>query len=219
MLVHEEQQFINDAEVEVQHRRTSAWRVSLAHRHYTGSVTLDAQLSYQRGTAWFAALPAPEEYTGEDTARSRILRINASLNIPFTLYGQSLRFNTRYTGQKTSQPLTPPEQLSIGNRWTVRGFDGERTLSASNGSYWRNELGWQLPRTAQELYLAADYGSVSGYGSELLAGQHLAGMALGLRGQLTRYISYGVFIARPLSQPAGFSANKAVSGFEVSGEY
>lgn len=42
----------------------------------------------------------------------------------------------------SSTPLTSPDMFSIGNRWTVRGFDGERTLTASHGWYIRNDIAW-----------------------------------------------------------------------------
>ncbi|ABI89334.1 hypothetical protein Bamb_3780 [Burkholderia ambifaria AMMD] len=33
--------------------------------------------------------------------------------------------------------------MTIGSRYTVRGFDGETILAAARGLYWRNEL--QMP--------------------------------------------------------------------------
>ncbi|MFP1452855.1 ShlB/FhaC/HecB family hemolysin secretion/activation protein [Escherichia coli] len=64
-------------------------------------------------------------------------------------------------------PLTPQEQFAIGNRWTVRGFDGERTLNASNGWYIRNDLTWRTP-LPEQVCLGMDYGEVGGAGSEYL---------------------------------------------------
>ncbi|MEI7100612.1 ShlB/FhaC/HecB family hemolysin secretion/activation protein, partial [Klebsiella pneumoniae] len=87
---------------------------------------------------WFGAQPAPEEQWGEATALSKILQFNAQLNLPFALGGQNFRFTSRYQRQMSSTPLTSPDMFSIGNRWTVRGFDGERTLTASHGWYVRD---------------------------------------------------------------------------------
>lgn len=72
-----------------------------------------------------------------------------------------------YQRQLSNTPLTPQEQFAIGNRWTVRGFDGERTLNASNGWYIRNDLAWRTPLPEQELYLGMDYGEVGGPGHVL----------------------------------------------------
>ncbi|HDP9855785.1 TPA: transposase domain-containing protein [Escherichia coli] len=51
--------YINDTEIQVQRRQTAAWRLGLQHRHYISQATLDAGVSWQRGTRWFGAQPAP----------------------------------------------------------------------------------------------------------------------------------------------------------------
>lgn len=50
VITRETRNFINDTEIDVQRRQTSAWRLGLQHRHYIGSATLDAGASYQRGS-------------------------------------------------------------------------------------------------------------------------------------------------------------------------
>lgn len=206
--------YINDTEIQVQRRQTAAWRLGLQHRHYISQATLDAGVSWQRGTRWFGAQPAPEEIFGEATALSKILQMNASFNLPFTLAGQPFSYSFRYQRQLSNTPLTPQEQFAIGNRWTVRGFDGERTLNASNGWYIRNDLAWRTPLPEQELYLGMDYGEVGGAGSEYLVGRHLAGGVVGLRGQLFS-TDYDVFIGRPFSKPAGFMTSDVTVGFNL----
>ena len=214
----EQRNFIDDTEVQVQRRQTAAWKLGLQHRHYIGNATLDAGASYQRGTRWFGAQPAPEEYYGEGTALSKIIQLNAQLNVPFELAGQNFRFNTQYQRQMSNTPLTSPDMISIGGRWTVRGFDGERSLSASHGWYVRNDIAWSTPVPAQELYLGADYGEVGGAGSETLVGKHLAGGVVGLRGQFLR-ASYGLFAGIPLSKPDGFKTDPVTTGFSLSWSY
>lgn len=206
--------YINDTEIQVQRRQTAAWRLGLQHRHYISQATLDAGVSWQRGTRWFGAQPAPEEIFGEATALSKILQMNASFNLPFTLAEQPFSYSFRYQRQLSNTPLTPQEQFAIGNRWTVRGFDGERTLNASNGWYIRNDLAWRTPLPEQALYLGMDYGEVGGAGSEYLVGRHLAGGVVGLRGRLLS-TDYDVFIGRPFSKPAGFMTSDVTAGFNL----
>ncbi|KDA67434.1 hemolysin secretion/activation ShlB/FhaC/HecB family protein [Escherichia coli 1-182-04_S1_C2] len=203
--------YINDTEIQVQRRQTAAWRLGLQHRHYISQATLDAGVSWQRGTRWFGAQPAPEEIFGEATALSKILQMNASFNLPFTLAEQPFSYSFRYQRQLSNTPLTPQEQFAIGNRWTVRGFDGERTLNASNGWYIRNDLAWRTPLPEQELYLGMDYGEVGGAGSEYLVGRHLAGGVVGLRGQLFSTGSHGEGIYHPSGKSAG-AGRSVVSG-------
>ncbi|HEJ8440561.1 TPA: ShlB/FhaC/HecB family hemolysin secretion/activation protein [Klebsiella oxytoca] len=218
VLAREQRNFINDTEIAVQRRQTAAWKLGLQHRHYLGNATLDSGVSYQRGTRWFGAQPAPEEQWGEATALSKILQFNAQLNLPFALGGQRFRFTSRYQRQMSSTPLTSPDMFSIGSRWTVRGFDGERTLTASHGWYVRNDIAWSTPLPGQEFYLGADYGEVGGAGSETLVGKHLAGGVAGLRGQYLR-ASYDLFAGIPLDKPDDFKTEPATFVFSVSWSY
>jgi len=225
VLVKTSRNFINETEIESQQRRTSAWRLGLTHRHYIGPATLDAGVSYQRGTRWFGALPAWEESYQDATyatALSKILTWQAGLTTPFTLAKQRFTHSVQYRRQMSNTPLTPQDEFAIGNRWTVRGFDGERTLSASRGWTLQNTLAWQTPLPNQELYLGVDYGEVGGnsatQGGPL--GRHLAGGVVGLRGAiLAANLSYDLFAGEPLSKPDGFKTDPATFGFSVNWNY
>ena len=218
VLTRESKNYINGTQVDVQRRKTAAWKIGMQHRHYINAATLDAGISYQRGTRWFGAISAPEEYFGDATALSKILQLNAQLELPFTVLGQTFRYNAQYQRQMSATPLTPQDQFAIGSRWSVRGFDGERTLNADNGWTVRNELGWFTPLPQQQLYLGIDYGEVSGHSSPYLVGKHLAGGALGLRGALFN-ASYDAFIGIPLSKPEGFSTDPVTFGFNLNWQY
>ncbi|CNI55415.1 ShlB/FhaC/HecB family hemolysin secretion/activation protein [Yersinia bercovieri] len=210
--------YINDTEVEVQRRRTSAWRVGLQHRHFISQATLDAGISYQRGTRWFGAMPAQEEYVGDATALSKILRLNAQLDIPFTIQKQNFHYNLQYQRQSSSTPLTPQDQFSIGGRWSVRGFDGERTLNADRGWTVRNDLGWYTPLPGHELYVGMDYGEVGGRSDPYLLGHHLAGGVVGVRGSVLK-TRYDLFAGRPFSKPDGFKTDDVTMGFSLNWQY
>ncbi len=218
VMAREQRNFINDTEIGVQRRQTASWKLGLQHRHYMGNAFLDAGISYQRGTRWFGAQPAPEEYYRYGTALSKILQFNTQLNLPFSIAGQHFRFSTLYQRQMSNTPLTSPDMMSVGNRWTVRGFDGERTLTASHGWYVRNDIAWVTPLPAQEIYLGTDYGEVGGSGIETLVGKHLAGGVMGWRGRYLR-ASYDLFAGIPLSKPDGFKTDPTTIGFSLSWSY
>ena len=215
VLARETRNYVDDTEVGVQRRQTAGWRLGLQHRHYIGQASVDAGVSYQRGTRWFGAQPAPEEAFGEATALSKILQLNAQLDLPFEIGTQQFRYNVQYLRQISNTPLTPQDQFAIGNRWTVRGFDGERTLNASHGWYVRNDLGWSTPLPNQELYLGADYGEVGGYSSDPLIGKHLAGGVVGLRGSAFN-TGYDLFAGTPFSKPDGFHTSSLTLGFNLN---
>lgn len=215
ILIRRSKNYINDTEIEVQRRRTVGWRIGLQHRHFIQQATLDAGISYQRGTRWFGALPAPEESYGAATALSKIIQLSSQLNVPFALGKQTFRYNLNYQRQMSYTPLTPQDQFAIGGRFTVRGFDGERTLNANGGWTVRNELAWTTPVPNQELYLGADYGHVSGCGTDNLVGTHLAGSVIGVRGSAFSS-RYDLFAGVPLSKPDGFKTSPVTLGFNLN---
>jgi len=117
--------------------------------------------------------------------------------------------------------LTPPNRLSIGGRYSVRGFDGELVLTGDAGWIWCNDLSFLLdsPNTpAQEFYLGIDQGEVAGQSTSSLVGTRLAGLALGFRG-LTSGLNYDIFLAQPLSKPAQFATASSTMGFSVTANF
>lgn len=213
----EAQSFINDTEIEVQRRKTAGWSARLDHKEYIGKATANLGLGYKRGTGRNSSLPSPEEAFGEGTSRMKIITADAGVNMPFRLGRQNLAFDSNLYAQWNKTPLTPLDKISIGNRYTVRGFNGETTLSAERGWYWRNDLSWQyLPD--HQLYLGIDGGRVSGRSAEYLPGQSLAGAALGVRGQAKAggQLFYDVFVGKPLKKPDGFQTAAPKVGINLN---
>ncbi len=207
---------VNDIPIDQQERRTAGWELGLSQRSYLGNATVDGNINWRRGTGAFGALPAPEEAYGGGTSRPSMLTGDISLNQPFTLAEQPLRYYTSLRGQWSNNALTPQDRLAIGGRYTVRGFDGEQSLSGEKGLIWRNELGWNVLSGGHELYLAMDYGRVDGPGTRYLAGHQLAGGALGVRGALWQRFSYDLFAGVPISKPEGFHTSGVAAGFSVN---
>ena len=206
--------FIDDTEVEVQRRRMAGWELGLGHREHIGSATLDLNLNYRRGTGAMNALPAPEEAFGEGTSRPALVTADAQLNIPFAIDAQRLRYSGTLRAQENRTPLVPQDRFAIGGRHTVRGYDGERLLSAERGWLLRNDLGWALGQTGQELYLGIDTGTVSGPSSQTLIGTRLSGAVLGLRGAY-KGAAYDLFVGQPIKKPQGFVTASTVVGFNL----
>lgn len=209
--------FIDDTEIEVQRRRMAGWAADIWHREFIGAATLDLGMAYRRGTGAFDAIPAPEESFGEGTARPAIISANASFSLPFKIGSQLLRYTGSWRAQWNRTPLVPQDRFSIGGRYTVRGFDGETTLSAERGWLIRNDIGLALGKSGQELYIGLDYGHVSGPSADLLIGTHIAGTVLGLRGGYKGF-QYDVFAGMPISKPNGFEAGRTL-GFNLAYQY
>src|SRR5207302_3856065 len=199
--------FIDDTEVEVQRRRTAGWEAAVNHREFIGSATFDANLGYRRGSGAFGALPAPEEAFGEGTSRFKIITADLNLSAPFSLQApwgkQTMRYSGTWRTQVNQTPLSPQDRFSIGNRYTVRGFAGERTLLAERGWLVRNDFGVPIGGGRQEPYVGVDYGEVAGASSAPLLGRRLAGAVFGLRGN-EKGVAFDLFLGWPLSKPEGF---------------
>ncbi len=210
----ENRSYIDDAEIEVQRRKTAGWTASLSHKEYWGRATLDAQIAYKRGTGMKDALPAPEELFNEGSSRMKIWTADIGLNLPIGKQGK-WTLDSRWHGQWNKTPLTPLDRLAIGGRYTVRGFDGEMSLSAERGWYWRNELAWQY-HAGHQIYAALDAGHVAGASAQYLVGRNLMGAAIGVRGQFQKGLNYDIFAAKPIHKPQYFHTANKVYGFNVS---
>lgn len=216
------QNFINDIEIEVQRRKTAGWQLGVNYSQYFWQASLHVQAQYKHGTGAFNALSAPEQAFGEGTARFKLLTTNVNLNIPFSVNApwgaQTLQYSGTVRGQWNDTPLTPQDRFSIGNRYTVRGFDGQLTLAADRGWLIRNDLSAPIAHSGQSIYIGADYGEVGGQSSDNLIGKYLAGTVIGLRGGYKGF-SYDVFVGKPINKPKGYQTHATTAGFSLNWSY
>lgn len=213
----ESKTYIDDTEIEVQRRRTGGWEAGVTWRQFIGPATFDASAGLRRGTGAFGSLAAPEERFDEGTSRMKVISAEAQLHIPFRIGRQALRYTGSWRAQWNRTPLVAQDRFAIGGRYTVRGFDGEVSLTGERGWLVRNDLGLSLGG-GQELYLAADYGHVGGPASAWQLGDHLAGMALGLRGGWQGGYWEG-FVGAPLHKPNGFPTAYTTVGFSLGWQF
>ncbi|KQU86732.1 hypothetical protein ASC78_03955 [Variovorax sp. Root318D1] len=214
----ESRNFVDDTEIEVQHRVVGGWELGLNHKEFIGDATLEGTLAYKHGTGGFGAIAAPEEQFGEGTSRLRLYTAEVSLNAPFKLGEEKLRYSGLVRAQWNRTPLTPQDRFAIGGRYTVRGFDGETSLMGERGWLIRNDIGWAMGQSGAELYVGADYGHVGGRSTADLLGRNLAGAVLGVRGQWSK-LSYDFFMGAPISKPEGYRTAKTTFGFNLNASF
>ncbi len=106
----------------------------------------------------------------------------------------------------------------MGNRYTVRGFDGESLLIGDRGWLLRQDIGLSVTALGSELYAGVDTGRVDGQSATQLAGRQLTGAVIGLRGGSGSF-AWDVFIGQPVSMPAGFRTADTTGGFYVSASF
>ena len=209
--------YIDDTEILVQRRDTSFAELALQHKRNIAQAQLDISLAERQGVPWFGA---QDELSGVSAGTStffyRMEILDATLSIPFEVIKQPFKYSTTWHAQTSESSLYSTEWIAIGNRWSVRGFDGEYSLSAEKGWYWRNELETPVPGTQQAAYFALDTGRVYGANQVNLVGNQLAGVAIGLRGYLFKGAYYDVFMSKPLYKPEGFSTSETAGGVSLS---
>jgi hemolysin activation/secretion protein len=214
----ESRNFVDDTEVDVQHRVVGGWELGLNHKEFIGEATLEGTLAFKHGTGGFGSIAAPEEEFGEGTSRMKLYTAEVSLNAPFKLGEQKLRYSGLIRAQWNRTPLTPQDRFSIGGRYTVRGFDGETSLMGERGWLIRNDIGWAMGQSGAELYVGADYGHVGGRSTVDLLGRSLAGAVVGVRGQWSK-LSYDFFVGAPISKPEGYRTAGTTFGFNLNASF
>ncbi|WP_332835537.1 ShlB/FhaC/HecB family hemolysin secretion/activation protein [Herbaspirillum huttiense] len=148
--------FIDDTEVGPQRHRTSAWEAGVNHREFIGDATVDANLVYRRALDKQGREPESTADLPQLATRYGLFVADATINAPFQIAGQRLRYNGSVRTQWNRGALPPQDQFSIGGRYTVRGFDGELTLQAERGWFLRNELALGLGESGQEVFAGID---------------------------------------------------------------
>jgi hemolysin activation/secretion protein len=212
--------FIEDTDIPQQHRNNTFIEAGLTDRHYFGASQFDGSLAYRQGIAGLGA--TPDYYVNGPTYRFHMAVLDANLSIPFQLATQTLRYVTSVHGQFTNYTLNYIDDLTIGSRYTVRGFDGETMLAAERGFYWRNEFQLPINSTGQSLYAGIDYGHVFGPNAALLVGTQLAGAVIGIRGSASTKagaLAYDLFAGTPIYKPSGFPTARVTLGFQVTAQF
>jgi hemolysin activation/secretion protein len=201
---------LDDVELIVQRRRTTNLETGVTFRRLLNDASVDLQIGYRRGMPWQSAQDdlagVPE---GGPTLRPSIWLVSGRYQQSFRLGQLPLQYTGVLRAQQTADATLSTDQIAIGNRSTVRGFDGESVLLAESGYVLRNELAlpvqWfdGVDGVELQIYTGIDAGRVWGASAAALIGDRLAGAALGIRGKwqaLQRDLSYGT----PLYKPAGF---------------
>ncbi|MCU6681490.1 ShlB/FhaC/HecB family hemolysin secretion/activation protein [Leclercia sp. H6W5] len=209
--------YFGGSELSVMRKQNPGWDLTLRHQHYFDSKIIEASLGMQSRLPWLSSTPTPEENAGLYDKHARVLHADLQALMKFPLTGNKFSWAPQISAQLSPDILSSDNKMNIGNRWTVRGFDGERTLSGNQGWYWRNDFSWDIPSPSQQFYTGLDIGRLTGseqYGQ----GKLLSGAVVGLRGEKLA-TQYDFFIGTPLSKPDNFHTQALNMGFSLQWRY
>ncbi|WAI84514.1 MULTISPECIES: ShlB/FhaC/HecB family hemolysin secretion/activation protein [Achromobacter] len=199
---------LNDVPIEVQRRDVTGYDFSFGHRHYLGRAVLDIGAGVRGTLAGMSDQPGYVYGKPDWDGRSTIVTANAGLYLPFQLADQPWAYQVNWQIQHAKTAIVPSDYFTIGNRYAVRGFDGQMTLAAEDGWTLRNDVSLGLENMlgapGHQLYAGVDAGRVGGESAQWLTGRTLVGAVAGLRGRLAiPYVdaSYDLSAGWPLKKP------------------
>ena len=207
--------YINDVEIAVQRANTASLEVGILERRYIKKNTLYSRAAIKQGVGWFGS--QPEYGNGAPSTRYTQLLLDVDYQIPRIWGHRPASITTSFHGQWTlgDKRLFSRDMISLGNRYTVQGFDGENTLMAESGWYMRNEVASYIPKWKSSVYANIDFGAVYGPSTEVLTGKFIAGTSFGIRGQFKSGLFYDVFVGAPLYKPSGYKTDSVTAGFQA----
>lgn len=217
---------LNDVAIDVQRRDVTGYEIGYGHRHYVGRAVLDIGGGVRGTLPQFSDEPGYVYGDPDWNGRSTILTANAGLYLPFQIAEQSLAYQANWQIQHAKTAVVPADYFTIGNRYAVRGFDGQMTLAAEDGWTLRNDLSFNLDGVTglpgQQLYTGLDVGRVGGPSAAYLSGRTLVGAVAGLRGRLSiPYVnaSYDLSAGWPLKKPESLKTASTVFAMAVMFEF
>ena len=198
---------LNDVPIDVQRRDVTGYEISYGHRQYVGQTVLGVGGGVRGTLPQYSDQPGYVYGDSDWSGHSTIFTGNVGIYIPFKVADESFTYQGNWQIQHAKTTIVPADYFTIGNRYAVRGFDGQMTLAAEDGWTFRNDLSLNLERLTgapgQQLYTGMDVGRVGGPSAASLSGRTLVGAVAGVRGRFPMpYInaSYDLSVGWPLKK-------------------
>ncbi|VUT06299.1 Hemolysin transporter protein ShlB [Klebsiella pasteurii] len=130
-------------------------------KNFTGAV-LDSSLSWQRFIKALGSTETPDMRNGDVSRQSQIMNLNVNYMKWLTSVPVNAYYELNLGVQYTPDNLTLQDQLTIGDRWSVRGFDDSGGIYGNKGFYIQNTLNIITGYRNITPYFGLDYGQIIG---------------------------------------------------------
>ena len=204
--------YFADQKLDTLSRRTTDVEIGLDFTDKYSGGFYDIRFTITQGTRLFGAKKDDPNETGPEYPRAQFRKY--SIDYSWIHYFESgLKYSSNGRLQFSENPLYSEEQIGVGDRYTVRGFNKGFFLG-DNGFYIRNEL--SLPFYykgssvilkniwSPELFVGLDFGYAGKKGGSALygaeSGATLSGFAFGARNN-AKYFNLGITAGIPITQP------------------
>jgi len=207
--------FVDGTEIDVERRNSSYGQILLKDEINTGAATFAGSIGFRAGLPILGALPDITGIVNAPTSYYTMETVDVSGVVPLTDGPLKIRWEPHVNGQFTGEHLYIDDAFSIGNRYTVRGFDGSTALAGDSGYFWRNDLVFPTGSPQRSVYVGFDTGRVWGPTAGSLSNSSLNGVVFGMRGGTARG-SFDVFAGFEISAPAGFRTAFPATGVDFT---
>ncbi len=195
-------------------RRSVYWDLALNHRYHHPAFTLQYQIQYKHSLNRFGAMPL----SPKKIKPTRQVIAETTLTVPFRGGGQAFYYEGMLRGVTNADKSDGMDYVSLGDRYSVRGYPFAYSMSAERAIISRNEFVWQQAFVNHNIYIAADaaqpYAQVIGMASP----DWLAGSEIGIKGSY-KSVGYNFFAGMPLTAADNIRPFSVNAGFSVSVSY
>jgi len=208
---------LDDIKLALQERDMGNIRLAVNYKKNITNGIFDTTLRWQRFLTFFGGKKTPDMISGDVDTQSQIWSMYAHYLKWIAFVPNQIYYDSSLGAQYSRHALTLQDQFSIGNRWTVRGFENSSGLDGNKGFYIQNTFGLLTGYKNIELYLGADYGQTNGdgYSQGLYSRNQIMGVAVGIKG-LIMSLAYDLSLAAPVIYPHDFNIDKFTANFNFS---
>jgi hemolysin activation/secretion protein len=183
-----------------------------------GSIFYNA-IGYQRGLDVFGARKDGDNLTHTNPrAQFDKFTVDSSVYKPFVVMDQSFAYRLQASGQYSSDPLFSSEQISVGGRYTVPGFQ-EESIAGDTGGYVRANVHWDAIEFSDNRYTRGligtlqPYTALAGGWTRIRGGKdtnatgeaYISGWSVGLRNN-AEWLEFDVGYAEQIKRPGFFTS-------------
>ncbi len=200
---------LNGEEITLQARDMGNVKLGLNYKQQLPGAYWDSTLSWQRFLTWFGGKETPDMVYGDVSPVSHVFNFSGN----YTRQINSGYYNAAFMAQYAPRELTLQDQITVGDRWSIRGFENSAGLSGNDGFYIKNTLTYPFMGGKASYYAGVDYGQIyqdASYGDETLIGA-----AVGIDGTI-KSLEYNFSVSTPLKYPDTLDIDKVNVNFNFS---
>lgn len=184
-------------------------------RNFTGA-GLDSTFTWQRFMKEVGGSETPDMRSGDVSTNSQIMNLNTNYVKWLAMLPTDAYYEFNLGAQYSPGNLTLQDQFTIGDRWSVRGFQNSNGIYGNKGFFIQNTLNLVTGHMGMIPYAGIDYGQIIGkLPSQDLSGKKIMGGVIGLKGGV-KALEYDISLSSPFLYPNDLDIDRYKFNFNFS---